>query len=261
MIYKTMPDYVFHFAATTSGANVMQNNPLVHVTPNIKANANLLEACYFAGVKKFVFISSSTIYPEGEEPMTEDRWLEGDPFYKYFPVGWMKRYTEILCKMYSEFLNPKMQCIVIRPSNAYGPHDKFDPNKSHVLPALIRKVSKQMDPFEIWGDGKDVRDVIYIEDLCEAIYIAADKLENYETLNIGQGIGYSINEILEALFKISGFSPKEIKYDISKPTMIPKRLIDISKAEKLIGWKPKYSLTEGLSKTWKWYLDNLEIKQ
>ena len=156
-------DTIVHCAANTSGAHVMQNSPLSHVTPNIIMNANLMESCYLNGVKKFIFMSSSVVYPyTGNIPNNEEEFTYGDIYEKYHAVGWMKRYTEKLCEMYSKHLDPKMECVVVRPSNIYGPGDKFD-ERSHVLPATIMKVVDRENPIVVWGNGEDVRDFIYLK--------------------------------------------------------------------------------------------------
>ena len=114
-------DVIFHCAANTSGAHVMSSTPLVHVTPNVVMNSQLMEASYEAKVKKFIFMSSSVVYPyTAEKPNHEDEFTFGDIYEKYFAVGWMKRYTEKLCEMYSKVLSPSMQCIVLRPANIDG---------------------------------------------------------------------------------------------------------------------------------------------
>lgn len=247
-------DYVFMCAASTSGAAVIASTPLIHVTPNIIMNSQMLEASYFDGVKKFIFISSNAAYPpSGDRLVKEDEMFSGDPYDTYFGVGWMKRYTEILCKLYSEKLKNPMKTIVIRPSNIYGPYDDFDPATSHVMAATIRKVAERHCPIEVWGDGNDIRDLIYIDDFIDAIILATEKIDTFDPINIGYGKGYSIKEILQIAIEIDGFNSAQIVYNSSKPSMIPIRLIDTSKAEKLLGFKPKTDIKEGIKKTIDWY--------
>ena len=115
-------DYVFMCAANTSGAAVMVDTPLAHVTPNVLMNTQMLEASYFAKVKKFVFISSSAAYPPtNDRPVREDEMFDGEPYETYYSVGWMKRYAEILCRIYAQKIESPMSTLVIRPSNVYGP--------------------------------------------------------------------------------------------------------------------------------------------
>ena len=250
-------DIVFHCAANTSGAHVMSSTPLVHVTPNVVMNSQLMEASYEAKVKKFIFMSSSVVYPyTAEKPNHEDEFTFGDIYEKYFAVGWMKRYTEKLCEMYSKVLSPSMQCIVLRPANIYGPNDKFD-NRSHVLPATIMKVVNKQNPIEVWGDGKDIRDFIHIDDFVRACIMVMDKVDNYDIFNIGSGIGKSVNDILFNCMELEGYDT-DITYNSDKPSMIPIRLLDISKAKDKLGFETKISLKEGLRKTIEWYKKKYE---
>lgn len=247
-------NYVFMCAASTSGAAVIASTPLVHVTPNIIMNSQMLEASYHEGVTKFIFISSNAAYPpSGNIPIKEDEMFKGDPYDSYFGVGWMKRYTEILCRLYSEKLKNPMKTVVIRPSNIYGPYDDFDFNTSHVMAATIRKVVERHNPIEVWGDGNDIRDLIYIDDFIEATLLATEKIDNFDPINVGYGKGYSIKEILQMVIEIDGFDNATIIYNPSKPSMIPIRLVDTSKAESLLGFKPKTGIRDGIKKTIDWF--------
>ena len=160
-------DVIFHCAANTSNALDTKFNPLLHVTPNIEMNVNLMEQSWKNKVRKFMFISSNTTYPDmGDEPCREDMEVQTPdivPVYK--AVGWMKRYCETLCDFFSNQIHDPMQCVIIRPSNAYGPNDKYDFEKCHVTPANIRKVADNLNPIPLWGDGTEVRDVIHVDDM------------------------------------------------------------------------------------------------
>ncbi len=247
-------ELVFHCAAATSGAAVITASPLTHVTPNIVMNALLLNAAYGAHVHKFLWLGSSTAYPSGDDhPFTEIEVMDGEPFEKYFCVGWMKRYTEVLCRTYGEKLSPPMTTIVLRPTNIYGPGDKFDPERSHVLPALVRKVIEGNDPVEVWGTGNDVRDLIYIDDMVQAMMRAMEKINRYDTFNIGSGETHSVKEILALILKICRRTDARIVYDPSKPSTIPRREVDVSKAQQILGFKTGVGLEEGLKKTIAWY--------
>lgn len=251
-------DYVFMCAANTSGAAVMASTPLVHVTPNIIMNSQMLEAAYFAKVKKFIWLSSNAAYPPtGDRPVKEDEMFNGDPYDTYYGVGWMKRYTEILCKLYSEKLNNPMKTVVLRPSNIYGPYDDFDFATSHMMAATIRKVVERHNPIQVWGKGDDIRDLIYIDDFIDAMILAAEKVETFDPINIGFGKGYSIKEILQICLEVDGFKDAVVKYDPSKPSMIPVRLISTEKAEKVLGFKAQTDLREGIRKTMEWHRKNL----
>lgn len=253
-------DYVFMCAANTSGAAVISETPLVHVTPNVVMNAQMLEAAYVAKVKRFLFISSSVVYPPtGDRPVCEDEMFDGDPYETYYSAGWMKRYTEILCRIYSQKIKNPMATVVIRPSNIYGPYDKFDFATSHVTAALIRRVVERHNPIEVWGTGDDVRDLIYIEDFLDGMLLAFEKTESCMTVNIASGQGYSVKQLLQTILDVDGYSDADVRFDPSKPRMIPILLLDTSCAKRLLGFQPRFSLREGIRKTVEWYRENLRI--
>lgn len=247
-------DCIFHCASNTPGAASTAGNPLAYVTSNLIIDAQVFEAAYEAGVKKLLWLGSTTGYPPtGERPVKEEEMLVGDPFEKYFFMGWTKRFTEVLARMYGERLPRPMTTIVLRPTNVYGPRDNFDPEKSRVIPALIRKVVERMSPLEIWGTGDDVRDSIYVDDAIDAMMLAMAKVEKYDTFNIGFGQSASIKEILQTILELDRYENAEIVFNTSKPTMIPVRKVDTSKAENILGFKAKTDLRAGLEKTIKWY--------
>jgi GDP-L-fucose synthase len=245
--------FVFHCAASTSGAATTAKTPMVHVTPNVVMNARLLEAAYDAGVEKFLYLGSTTGYPDTDRPVAEDQMFQGEPFEKYYFAGWMKRFTEVMCRMYGEKLSPRMSTLVLRPSNVYGPHDKFSPRRSHVTAALIRKVVERHDPVEVWGTGEDVRDLLYVDDCVEAMLRAVERLEGHVALNIGLGKGYRVRDILNLILELDGHVGAQVVYNPDRPTMIPIRLVDIRKAEQLLGFQATTDLREGLRKTIDWY--------
>lgn len=245
-------DTVFMCAANSSGAKIMAEKPLSHLTPNLIMNALVLEKAQQAKVKKFIFISSSTVYPVSNKAMTEKD-LNFKYFDKYFVVGWMKTFSEIMCRMYSEKIKQKLQTIVIRPGNLYGPHDKFDPEKAKVIPSLIRKFLSNKEEISVWGDGKDVKDFMFIEDFCKIILKISKKLNYSSIINVASGENITIRDILKKIQKITKKNPK-INFDLSKPQMIKFRKISINKMRKILGKKIKLTNFEyGLSKTIDWY--------
>jgi len=246
--------YVFHCAAYTPGAGATARDPLQSVTSNIAIDANVFDAAYRAGVRKLVWLGSTTAYPPtGQRPVREEEMFSGDPFEKYFFVGWSKRITEVLARMYGEKLAKPMTTIVLRLSYVYGPGDNFDPAVSHVIPALIRKVVERQDPLEVWGTGEDVRDPIFVDDVVDAMLLAAEKIDRYDVFNIGLGKGYRVKDMLDKILELDGFTGARIQFNASKPSMIPVRLVDVSKAERLLGFRAKTDLDEGLQKTIDWY--------
>lgn len=246
-------DTIVMCAANSSGAAVMEKTPLVHLNPNIRMNINMLEAAYESGVKKFIFISSNTVYPQVDFAVKETD-VNYEYFSKYYIVGWMKRFSEIVSEIYgSKIKNSSMVTINIRPGNLYGPHDKFDPEKSKVVPSLISKIVSGQNPLQVWGDGKDIKDFLYIEDLVDALEKIIFEYNEHNTFNIASGKGITIKQIIGLILKANDIKDCEIIYDKSMPTMIPKRLIDIDKARKILNFNPKISMEEGIYKTVNWY--------
>ena len=245
-------DYVFMCAANTSGAKVMATTPLVHLTPNILMNMQMLQAAYTARVKKFLFISTNTVYPLTDFPVKESD-VTNEFYESYHIVAWMKRFTEIVCEMYSNRIKEPMKTIVVRPGNLYGPYDKFDWEKSKVIPAIMRRAIERHDPFEVWGDGMDLKDFLYIDDCIDGLVLAMEKLEEFEPINIASGIPVTIRDVLTQILKSADYDDADVQYDSSKPTMIPKRMIDISLAKEKLGFEPKVSLQDGIHKTVQWY--------
>jgi GDP-L-fucose synthase len=247
-------DYVFHCAAHTSGAHEMATNPVAQITENIFMNSLLMDAAVKINVKKFVFISSSAIYPELENPITEDKGFEGDPPGNYFGPGWMKRYTEKLAEFYYKWYG--METLIIRPSNIYGPFSCFDLERSHVLPALIRKFVEKHDPLEVWGTPDVVRDFIYVDDFVKGVLLAFEQFSGIDVYNIATGELVTIGEAVDNIKNITEYKGA-ITFNSSKPTTIRKRRIDPSKARENLGFKTEISFHEGLRRTVEWYKSTL----
>jgi GDP-L-fucose synthase len=250
-------DVVFHAAASTSNAVDTVVDPLAHVTPNVSMNNFLIDASWRNEVKHYIFISSNTVYPpKGDEPVVETDFLFNEPYPVYFPVGWMKRYAEVQCELYAKYLPRTMKCTVIRPANLFGPHDKYDFNKCHVTPATIRKVADRMDPIPVWGDGTELRDLLYVEDFVEALQVVMEnETEMFEVYNVGSNTVYSVNKVLEIMRAI-GEHEVPTEYIQGKPSMIPTRKIDSNKIKDKLGWEAKTSIQNGLRLAYDWYLQH-----
>ncbi len=244
-------------AANTQGAAVIHRSPLKHVTPNMVMNSYMLEAAYEAHMKKVLFISSGAAYPEiGNRPAREEDMFNAEPPDVYFAVSSMKRAIEMLCRTYAEKIDNPMPTLVVRPSNVYGPYDKFDFETSHVTAAMVRRVAERHNPIRVWGTGNDVRDIIYIDDFIEGLMLAFHADDQFLTLNISAGNCVTVREILETAIRVDSFSDAEVAYNPAKPTTIPFRLIDNSMARHRFGFAPKVSLEEGLARTLEWYRAN-----
>jgi len=158
--------------------------------------------------------------------------------------------------MYAEKIRNRMPVIVIRPTSVYGPHEKFDWRSSHVVPALIRKVVERHDPIEVWGDGTAIKDLIFVDDLVGGMLLAMERINTFMPLNMGSGEQTSIREIIETIVRVDNYNNARIVFDPSKPTMLPKMLIDISEAKKVLHFKTTTSIEDGVRKTVKWYRQN-----
>jgi GDP-L-fucose synthase len=246
-------DYVFMCAAVSSGAAVIEKKPLDHLSPNIIMNTRCLEAAYLSSVKKFCFISSSTVYPNLKKKINEHD-VNFSFFDKYYIVGWMKLFSEIMCGMYSAKIKKTMQTLIVRPSNLYGPFDKFDPKLSKVIPSLIRKSLKSKKTLKVWGDGKDFKDFLYIDDFIDGLLIAFTK-KDLKIVNISYGKSHSLRKIIKIIQKYVN-KKLHIQYDKDMPSMIPYRTISNSLIKKKTTWKPIMSIESGLIKTIDWYKEN-----
>lgn len=253
-------DYVFMFAAVLSTAPVLAKNPISHITSNMIMNAQMLEASYFARVKKFLWLSSSTGYPMKDAVLKEENMFDGDPPDVYFSVGWMSRYTEVLCRMYATKLKNSMPVVILRPTTIYGEYEDFNFETCHVLPALVRKVVERHNPIEVWGTGEDKRDLIYSDDVFDACLIALEKIDTYDVFNIGYGEQYSINKILKVIIEIEKYYNAKIVHNTSKPSTISKRVIDFTKSREILDFKAKTSIQEGIKRMVNWYKEHLTQK-
>lgn len=253
MVTKNV-DYLVMCNAVSFGAAYIDKNPFDLVNSNTIMNVLLLEAAAKNGVKKVVYYASTTGYPDTENEVSECDMFIGDPFNKYFGVGWMKRYTEKLLEWYSSKLN-LFSGFSLRLSNIYGPMDKFNFNGCHVLPAMVRKFVERQNPLEIWGDGTESRDLIYIDDVVNITLLSLLNLEGFHAFNIGLGQNFTVNDIIDLLSKQENFYP-ERKYILEKPRMIKKRAINVEKMKNLLNYIPKTDIIEGLKLTTEWYKKN-----
>ncbi len=244
-------DYVFICAADTSGAAVMVHNPMAQITGNVLINTFLMEAAVLEKVEGLLFISSSAVYPPADYPVREEEGFDSDPYETYFGVAWMKRYAEKLATFYHHRYGVK--CAIVRPSNVYGPRDKFDPERSHVLPALIRRVISGENPLEVWGAGDEVRDFMYVTDFVHALLLALERCADARPVNVGSGRLTTIKECAQIIVKESGLPGVKLRFDPTKPTTIPYRAIEVAAGQERLGFAPRVSLEDGLRETIEWY--------
>lgn len=241
--------YVFHCAGAVSAAGVTINNPMSAITANLVLTANILEAGLATGVERMLIFGSSTGYPASSHPIREEEMWDGPTHPTYFGYGWMRRYLERM----AEFVHQRgVKVALVRPTAIYGRHDNFGPDTSHVIPALIRKAVSRMDPFEVWGTGEEIRDFLHVEDLIQGCLLAMEKVDGWDPVNIGYGQVITIREIVEIILRATGHTG-QLVFDASKPTTIPVRMVDISKAKEKLGFEPQISLADGLADTIEWF--------
>lgn len=246
-------DIVINCVAYIRGAKGQTASPMPLVRGNLFPFMNLAEAACEVGVDRFSFVGSSTAYPDIRYPVKEDDCFVGEPHPVYRGVGWMKRYTEQVCMYYHTISKTKFG--MVRTAALYGPNDAFNPEKNHVFPDLVMRAFRREDPFVVWGDGTQIRDAVYIDDLMDGLLTTLEKHAEADPINIATGVSMTVREIVEVVTRLSGYAPR-ILYDTSKPVMIPYRLLDVEKAKRVLGWQYKTSFEEGMAKTIAWYKAN-----
>jgi GDP-L-fucose synthase len=245
------PEYVFLAAAKVGG--IVANNiyRADFLFENLAIQNNVINESYKCGVKKLMFLGSSCIYPKMcPQPIKEEYLLTGLLEKTNEPYAIAKIAGLKMCEAYRDQYNCNF--ISVMPTNLYGPNDNYDLQKSHVLPALIRKFYEAKNtnqPFvEIWGTGSPMREFLHVDDLAEACYFLMLNYNEKEFLNIGTGEDISIKDLAQLVMKISGYKG-ELRFNTSKPDGTPRKLLDVSKIHNL-GWKHRISLEEGIRKVW-----------
>jgi len=242
-------DFVFHIAGIKGSIDVTKAKPASFLVPLLMMNTNVLEACRLNRVHKVVYTSSIGAYASAEV-FRETENLDGPPM-DMFP-GWAKRMAELQIQAYRIQYNLD-NFSVVRPCNVYGPGDNFDPNSAMVIPSLMYRIYHKENPVIIWGDGSAIRDFAYSRDVAEGVILALYYGTHSHFVNLGSGKGYSIKELVETLNSFIDFN---YKFDTTKPSGFPKRVMDISLARKLIHYDPTTTLLDGLKETWNWYVRN-----
>jgi len=250
-------EIVFHLAAVHGGRGYIHTHP-ADVCSNLAIDHHVFEASHLAEVERVVFASSACVYPpklqeqigsqyllkeEDTNPFKLNDYLSADLEY-----GWAKLMGEIqLIAFIKQYGLKGCSCRFV---TVYGPRE----NETHAIIALIYKALEKMDPYVIWGDGNQERDFTYVEDIVEGMILAAEKITDGIPINLGTGKKYKIKHVAEKIFQIMNWRPKKIIYDTTKPIGVKSRGLDITRAKQLLGWKPKYTLEQGLRKTIEWYI-------
>jgi len=241
-------DYVFHVAGIKGSIDVTKSKPASFFVPLLMFNTNVLEASRRNNVQKLVYTSSIGAYSSAEIFVeTENR--EGPPM-DMFP-GWAKRMAELQLQSYKEQYD--LDWAVVRPCNVYGPGDNFDPENAMVIPTLMMRIHRGENPVVVWGDGSAVRDFAYSRDVAEGTILALHHGTRGDFVNLGSGEGFTIRELVETLHSFLDFN---YKFDTTKPSGFPRRVMDLSRAKDWIDYNPTTSLSDGLKLTWEWFQEN-----
>ena len=251
-------DIIMQFAATTTGAKDIVSKPYIHVTDNAVMNSLLLREAFEQKVEHFIFPSCTIMYQKSEQALKESDFNPANEIQSfYYGAGHTKVYLENMCKFYAGF--EKTKHTVIRHSNMYGPHDKYDLEKSHVTGATITKVmtAEEGGTINVWGTGEEKRDLLYVEDLIQFIDLAIEKQTNfYKLYNVGIGEGIRIKDLVKKVIECSG-KDLSMEHDLTKPTVPTSLFLDCQKAKEDLGWEPNHTLEQGLKKALDWYRKNI----
>ncbi len=256
-------DLVIHLAANVGGIGYNQQFPGTLFYDNLLMGVHLMEESRKAKVKKFVALGTICAYPKHTPvPFSEADLWNGYPEETNAPYGLAKKMMLVQGQAYRNQYG--FNSIYLLPVNMYGPGDNFNPNSSHVIPALIKKFvdakKKKLSEVVVWGTGKATREFLYVEDCAKALVLASEAYDGADPINIGAGFEISIKELAQKIKKIVGFKGK-IVWDKTKPDGQPRRMLDTSKARKMFDFKAETTFDEGLAKTIEWYINSLPKKE
>lgn len=251
------PDYVFIAAAKVGGVYINDVKPAEFMYDNLAITANIIHSAYEVGVRKLLYMGSGCIYPRmASQPIKEEYLLTGELEKTNEAYALAKIIGVKMCEFYNRQYNTDF--ISCMPCNAYGPGDNFDPEASHVIPALIRKFyeakEKNWPEVIMWGSGKPIREFIYIDDIARAAVFLMQNYSGNETINVGTGTEYSIRELAEIIREIVGYEGKIVN-DTTKPDGTPRKLLDSTKIFKM-GWRPSVDFEEGIKRTYEDFISN-----
>lgn len=249
------PDIVIHLAAVVGGIGANRENPGRFFYENLMMGAQLMEGARLRGVKKFVQLGTICAYPKFTPvPFKEEDLWNGYPDDTNAPYGIAKKALLVQAQAYRDQYG--LNAIYLLPVNLYGPGDHFDPQVSHVIPALIKKcvdaVEADAAVIEVWGTGKATREFLYVDDAAEGVVLAAERYDGREPVNLGAGREISICNLTQLIAREVGFTG-EIIWDPTKPDGQPRRSLDVSRAEELFGFSAKTDFIQGLRQTIAWY--------
>ena len=251
------PEYVVLAAAKVGGIHANATRPAEFIEQNILIQANVIDAAYRNGARKLLFLGSSCIYPKlAPQPMREDCLLTGslEPTNEWYAIAKIAGLKT--CQAYRRQYG--FDAIAAMPTNLYGPHDNFDLENSHVLPALLRKVHEAKrvgaPTVSVWGSGNPRREFLYVDDLAAALVFLLEHYSEEAPINVGTGTDVTIRELAQLIAGTLGFRG-ELQFDPSKPDGTPQKLLDVSRLTRL-GWVARTSLSQGIAATYAWYLES-----
>jgi GDP-L-fucose synthase len=256
MLRDSRPDLIIHLAALAGGIGANRARPADFFYINLMMGVQLMHEAWKLGVEKFVAIGTICAYPKFTPlPFKEENLWDGYPEETNAPYGLAKKMLLVQSQAYREQYG--FNAIYLLPVNLYGPRDNFNLETSHVVPALIRKCLEAKERGDkqvvLWGDGSPTREFLYVEDAAEGIALAAERYNGSEPVNLGSGFEISIKDLASLIARLSGFEG-ELVWDISKPNGQPRRGLDVSRAEKLFGFRSQTPFEEGLRRTIDWYV-------
>ncbi|MCX8523554.1 GDP-L-fucose synthase [Chryseobacterium formosus] len=252
------PDVVIDAAAKVGGILANNSYPYQFLMENMQIQNNLIDASLKNDVEKFIFLGSSCIYPKlAPQPLKEEYLLTDslEPTNEWYAVAKITgiKTCEAIRKQFDK------DYVSLMPTNLYGTHDNFDLNTSHVLPAMIRKFheAKENDnaPVTLWGSGTPMREFLFVDDMAASVIFALENRLPEHLYNVGTGVDLTIRDLAELIQKVTGHTG-EILWDAEKPDGTPRKLMDVSKMHEL-GWKHKVDLEAGITKTYHWFLENI----
>jgi len=257
MYGEARPDIVIHLAAVVGGIGANGANPGQFFYDNAVMGIQLIEYARRFGVKKFVCLGTICAYPKFTPvPFKEENLWNGYPEETNAPYGLAKKMLLIQLQAYRQQYG--FNGIYLLPVNLYGPGDNFDPETSHVIPALIRKCleakEKGDESIVVWGDGSPTREFLYVEDAAEGILLATEHYDKSEPVNLGSSFEISIKDLSETIARLTGYKGN-IVWDRTKPNGQPRRMLDTSRAQREFLFQAKFSFEDGLCKTVKWYTE------
>jgi GDP-L-fucose synthase len=263
MLASLRPDRIVHLAATVGGIGANRRYPGTYYFRNLQMGALLMEHARLAGVTRFLSVGTICSYPKVTPvPFREADLWNGYPEETNAPYGLAKKMLLVQSQAYrQEFGFDGVNVLVV---NLYGPHDNFDPDSSHVIPALVRKcveaVERGAETIEVWGTGSATREFLYVEDAAAGIVAALERLEGSEPVNLGAGFEISIRDLAETIATHAGFTGRLV-WDPSKPDGQPRRSLDTSKADRQLGWRATTTLEQGLARTAAFFRDEVRAAE